>query len=471
MSSISPFGDDNFFDLDKSVDIEPTLSSSERHPILTLPSELLAQIFIQCLPLFPSLDATEAPLLLTHVCQDWRNLAIRCPPLWDSIHLPLSNYPLTERDFFVSELFLERSGARLLNIDLGLLTNVFPWMIKTGRLMSVERFLQKVVDGGHAKRVRRLDRVFPEMLHKERFLEKMIRLEELLVCDNQAIDVHEYPPGIRLPETMKQLTLCQTSYDLRRIMPLPQLTQLSMWQLSGSARLSVPFVIDLLRHLPHLEMCTLDLNAQQESVFGHHEHELVILTHLHMLVLSWDDPVDVGPILDCMVAPKITKLVLAGPPPVGLEHWDYLKTFLSRCRPPLENLCIGELCQIDIHLLECLRMCDEITHLSLAHCSLRKSLFEALAHKKEFKARDLLPKLLHASLEWCTLDDIGDLLNMLQSRGRGLDPEDPRQRIEEVVLRLKDVGPEIGSVIRDLGICYVEVRPWMSLLYLLHYQS
>jgi hypothetical protein len=440
------------------------------HPIHDLPPELLAQIFIRCLPLFPTLEATEAPLLLTHVCQKWRQIAIHCPSLWDSIYLPLSNYPLTERDLHVGDLFLTRSGARLLNIDLGLLTNTFPWLIKTERLTSVENFLLKVTEGGHASRVRRLDRIFPEMLHKDRFLEKMVNLEELLVCDNLPVGAHDYPPGIRLPMSMKQLTLCQTSYDLRQLMPLPPLTQLSMWQLSGSARLSVPFVIDLLRHLPHLETCTLDINAQQEPAYRGHEHELVVLTHLHMLVLSWDDPVDVGPILDCLVAPKIEKLGLAGRAPVGVEQWDHLKHFLSRCRPPVENLCIGELCQIDIELLECLRMCDEITHLSLAHCTLDKNFFEALTRKNKghnLDSRDLLPKLLHVSFEWCVLDDINDLLIMLQSRVDGVG----QQRIEEVVLRLKAMGPEIEDTLREIGIRHVEVRPWMSLLYLLHYQS
>ena len=355
-----------------------------------------------------------------------------------------------------------------MSIDTGLLTNIFPWMIKPRRLEKVENFLEIVSKGGHAGRIRRLDRILPGMLHNERFLEKMGKIEELLICDNSPVDTHEYPLGIHLPKTLKQLTLCQTSYDLRQLMPLPQLTQLSMWQLNGSARISVPFVIDLLRNLPQLETCTLDINIPQHGSSRRHDHEPILLSHLDMLVLSWDDSVDVGSIMDLLVAPNVLKLGLVGSPPNGVECWDHLKKFLTRCRPPLENLCIGELCQLDILLSECLEISQGITHLSLAHCPLQTGFFETLTRKEDdTKSMDFLPNLLHISLEWCTIDGSHDLLRMLKSRSNEADHGSTRQRIEEVILRLKGVGPEIECDVRAIGVETVQVKPWLS-LYMLH---
>ncbi|KAJ7368767.1 hypothetical protein DFH08DRAFT_32833 [Mycena albidolilacea] len=55
------------------------------YPIFTLPPELVSEIFIHCLPaerLTDVVNPSEAPLLLTHVCRAWRQIAISTPALW-----------------------------------------------------------------------------------------------------------------------------------------------------------------------------------------------------------------------------------------------------------------------------------------------------------------------------------------------------------------------------------------------------
>ncbi|KAJ3541967.1 hypothetical protein NMY22_g3687 [Coprinellus aureogranulatus] len=66
-------------------------------PIRRLPQELLQQIFLLCRTAhrMPLLSQDEAPLLLTRICRDWRNLALNAPALWDSIHIPIP-YNFTE---------------------------------------------------------------------------------------------------------------------------------------------------------------------------------------------------------------------------------------------------------------------------------------------------------------------------------------------------------------------------------------
>ncbi|KAJ7116946.1 hypothetical protein C8R44DRAFT_530335, partial [Mycena epipterygia] len=54
------------------------------YPILTIPFEITALIFIYCLPthgrVTPSPHA--APLLLTQICTRWREIALEVGQLW-----------------------------------------------------------------------------------------------------------------------------------------------------------------------------------------------------------------------------------------------------------------------------------------------------------------------------------------------------------------------------------------------------
>ncbi|KAG1797239.1 uncharacterized protein BJ212DRAFT_1218513, partial [Suillus subaureus] len=49
-----------------------------------LPTEVLSQIFVYCLPedSHLSLAQNQAPVLLTRICRKWRNVAVDMPILW-----------------------------------------------------------------------------------------------------------------------------------------------------------------------------------------------------------------------------------------------------------------------------------------------------------------------------------------------------------------------------------------------------
>ncbi|KAJ7115355.1 hypothetical protein C8R44DRAFT_538360, partial [Mycena epipterygia] len=54
------------------------------YPVITVPYELVAHIFLHCLPadgrVRPSPRA--APLLLAQICSDWRQIALETKQLW-----------------------------------------------------------------------------------------------------------------------------------------------------------------------------------------------------------------------------------------------------------------------------------------------------------------------------------------------------------------------------------------------------
>ncbi|KAJ6602510.1 hypothetical protein DFH09DRAFT_1125006 [Mycena vulgaris] len=62
------------------------------YPVLTLPFDIISQIFVYCLP--PLEDnarpwRTDAPLLLTRICREWRDIALCTHDLWNTMHLDL----------------------------------------------------------------------------------------------------------------------------------------------------------------------------------------------------------------------------------------------------------------------------------------------------------------------------------------------------------------------------------------------
>ncbi|KAK7043143.1 hypothetical protein VNI00_008497 [Paramarasmius palmivorus] len=108
------------------IDDHNALSS----PIRRVPIDILREIFVHCLPedSLPCRNLREAPLLLTGICQRWREVATATPALWNRIHiaLPFPEYP-RNLTFFRSfmrmraqgvELWLGRAGSLPLTVSL-----------------------------------------------------------------------------------------------------------------------------------------------------------------------------------------------------------------------------------------------------------------------------------------------------------------------------------------------------------------
>ncbi|KAK6978094.1 F-box domain-containing protein [Favolaschia claudopus] len=61
-----------------------------KYPILTLPNEIISEIFLHFLPPYPNpppFVGRRSPFLLTHICHRWREIAITTPTLWRAIDL------------------------------------------------------------------------------------------------------------------------------------------------------------------------------------------------------------------------------------------------------------------------------------------------------------------------------------------------------------------------------------------------
>ena len=77
--------------VERSSSWSTTMSTSS--PIQQIPIEVLQHIFSLCRPSerHPKIDPTEAPLLLTQVCHEWKNVAESRPTLWCYFLLSVPN--------------------------------------------------------------------------------------------------------------------------------------------------------------------------------------------------------------------------------------------------------------------------------------------------------------------------------------------------------------------------------------------
>ncbi|KAF8214168.1 hypothetical protein K438DRAFT_1563256, partial [Mycena galopus ATCC 62051] len=129
------------------IAVERELSATATFPVLTLPIEITAEIFVRCLPPFANLgwiyglDQFEdvAPILLTRVCRTWRDIALTTPALWSTLSVEINSIPRhaisdpRSVDNFIDR-WLVRAGRRPLSLvfrgealrldTLSILTNV-----------------------------------------------------------------------------------------------------------------------------------------------------------------------------------------------------------------------------------------------------------------------------------------------------------------------------------------------------------
>ncbi|KAJ3881003.1 hypothetical protein F5051DRAFT_322818, partial [Lentinula edodes] len=92
-------------------------------PIRRLPVEVLTEIFVLCLSTerYPVRSLREAPLLLTMICRHWREVTLKSPSLWNSLHIylpqDLTKEAVTLRERGVNQ-WLTRSSPLPLSLSL-----------------------------------------------------------------------------------------------------------------------------------------------------------------------------------------------------------------------------------------------------------------------------------------------------------------------------------------------------------------
>ncbi|KAJ7871575.1 hypothetical protein B0H13DRAFT_1634202 [Mycena leptocephala] len=85
---------------------------SYKYPVLTLPNEIVSDIFIHFLPAYPEsppLTGLLSPTLLTHICRRWRQIALSTPALWSAIGTSYHDGIPLKQKLHIFDLWLTRS--------------------------------------------------------------------------------------------------------------------------------------------------------------------------------------------------------------------------------------------------------------------------------------------------------------------------------------------------------------------------
>ncbi|KAF8192680.1 hypothetical protein K438DRAFT_854773 [Mycena galopus ATCC 62051] len=98
-----------------------TLQVGLTYPVLTLPNEIVSEIFLHFLPDFPKRPppiGLLSPYLLCQICRHWRRIAFATPALWSAISLSFGKIGRFPQKLRYLDTALKLSCSRLISIQL-----------------------------------------------------------------------------------------------------------------------------------------------------------------------------------------------------------------------------------------------------------------------------------------------------------------------------------------------------------------
>ncbi|KAJ7754832.1 hypothetical protein B0H16DRAFT_1541973 [Mycena metata] len=91
------------------------------YPVLTLPTEIVSEIFGHFLPVYPKrppIRGLLSPFTLGQICRTWREIALSTPRLWRAVAMSPSPMSTFEQQLHLTQLTLARSGFYLPSISI-----------------------------------------------------------------------------------------------------------------------------------------------------------------------------------------------------------------------------------------------------------------------------------------------------------------------------------------------------------------
>ncbi|KAJ6464450.1 hypothetical protein C8R45DRAFT_499934 [Mycena sanguinolenta] len=114
---------------------------SYKYPVLTLPNEIVAEIFFHIPPPYPAVPSPSEIRSLTSlacICRRWRGIATSMSSLWRAINLSNNGIPSKQR-MHIYKLWLNRSRSRPLSIEFDAGEYEFAAVSKVMRLIAPHR--------------------------------------------------------------------------------------------------------------------------------------------------------------------------------------------------------------------------------------------------------------------------------------------------------------------------------------------
>ncbi|KAJ7230171.1 hypothetical protein GGX14DRAFT_582341 [Mycena pura] len=362
------------------------------YPVLTLPPEIMAEIFKWCIDTHWSLHPSVAPLLLTRICRDWRDLAFSTPALWDTIiEIDFDVHPQAKA--FV-ETWFSHAGARPLSLRI-----VCPETIDSACLESI--IFQ------HASRLQSLDvltnsLVFCDLTAVQSF--PILSNLDLACVDDDYDDEGDIQLFcINNAPTLRHLSLERVRPSLV-IMPWAQLEKITLfllplWECLNALRWATSLQ-EFRRHGPPEE------GDQSTSEISSVRHSSLV-----SLAVSSDADADILPLL---TLPCLQGFELGGRFAVYRTYLDAeIIPFLSRVSGTLRTFKVGLSPTVPVQWFHLL---TQLTSLELVR-SMGPFTTELIHALNRRALPDFLPKLQSFVISNCGSDQVDDeLLDTLGSR-------------------------------------------------------
>ncbi|KAJ7306976.1 hypothetical protein DFH08DRAFT_513468 [Mycena albidolilacea] len=289
-----------------------------KYPVITLPSEMVSEIFIHCLPIYPHpppLIGVDSPTLLAQICRKWRDIALSTPALWRAIQLTSDSTTFLGmcKQGRISEVWMRRSASCPLSIN-----------IDSHRSLSWSELSAAVI--AHRPRWEHLELTVPTsaLLTIVGPMPFLWRLDLGLVPMET---IHTIPPIQEVPHLR---TVSLRGWIASRVtLPWQKLTSLTLFMADPSQ------CVTILRQTSNLIHCHLHLDEELEPFI---DPGLDIpLPRLESLVLKNHSCVSLTGFLDSFVVPALYSLTMEEEF-LGADRILSLKSFISKSGCKLEEV-------------------------------------------------------------------------------------------------------------------------------------
>ncbi|KAJ6511164.1 hypothetical protein C8R45DRAFT_966256 [Mycena sanguinolenta] len=265
---------------------------------LSLPPEIVAEIFVGFLPIYPEFPpyfGTLSPLLLCQVCRHWRDIALSTPALWKNISIAVQDPDdCQSQKLELLKTWIARSGNCPLSLNL------------TGPSTSpvLTQFIETIVT--HCNRWENLEVLIPfDSLNLLKGDMPLLRDLTFGPIDLRH-DVHSALPLFEAAPALRHLTLTSCFLNATVLLPWAQLTHLDAHCLYEHE------CTDILRAAPLLVTCTLSVCCSDDDIVV--GPAVPVHTNLAKMSLLAEDPdVRLWLVLDCLTLPALRRLQVAEP--------------------------------------------------------------------------------------------------------------------------------------------------------------
>ncbi|KAK7025189.1 F-box domain-containing protein [Favolaschia claudopus] len=289
--------------------------NSYKYPVLTLPNEIVAEIFLHFLPKYPfcpPLSGPVSPVLLTHICRLWREIAFSTPQLWRAMSLS----SLERTSFNPNYIWLSRAGCCPLSIHMNerdeYLVTAREFLAAILPIRAHCEYLQLRLEY-HASALPTIEGKFPLLRHLDIELDR------------------EAPREIQFMDAPMLRSVVLDGLAAQEITGLPwtQLTSLSLHNITFQA------CVTILQTATNLLDCRLDI-SHSYTVFTPQDPHIVLLC-LKSFEADVNTPTGMDGFLHSFTLPALSSLTVCGRL-LGQDAVASLRSFVARSGCHLQHL-------------------------------------------------------------------------------------------------------------------------------------